>query len=155
MIEISRVGGPRQKFLANRHFLTSSGQKKKIWFGGPSNRWFLAFFRWNLKICRNFERFVFQLIGKKLLKFISAKWGVRGPRKFFWEMYLIRNLTSFFGLSEIFLFVKWQVCELFRLICRREVGRSKQVRNILEALWEVRRDVMDLLWPSYNHFSQL
>ena len=46
--------------------------------------------------------------------------GLRASKIFF-LLYLGRSLTSFFGLSEIFLFVKWQVCELLRLICRREV----------------------------------
>ena len=73
------------------------------------------------RICRNFERFVFQLLSEKLLKSESAKWGVCGPRKFFWEMYLMRTLSSFFGLSQIFLFAKWQGCELLSLICEREV----------------------------------
>ena len=71
---------------------------------------------------KNFKSFVFQLPEKNLLKSVSTKWGVRGPRNFFWEKCPTRNLSTFFDLSETFLFVKWQVIELGRLMCEREVN---------------------------------
>ena len=88
---------------------------------GPSSRRFLAYFYWNPTISRNFERFVFQLLNKNLLKSISAIWGVHGTRKFFWGKWFIRSLSTFFSLSVIFLFAKWQLREVFRITCRREV----------------------------------
>ena len=65
---------------------------------GPSSRRFLAYFCSKLAISRNFGRFVFQFLSENLLKSVSTKWGVCGPRNFFLRKVPNLKFISFFRI---------------------------------------------------------
>ena len=121
MIEISWVGGPRQKFLASRTFLTSRGQKKIFVRGGPLIDDFWPIFAKISQFAEISKDLFFNYLIKIYLSQYRRNEGSAALENFFEKSTQPEVHLTFFGLSVAFLFVKWQLREPTALMCEREV----------------------------------
>ena len=121
MIERPWVGGPRQKFLASRMFLTSRGQKKIFVWGPPLVDDFWPIFAEIPQFPEISKDLFFNYLIKIYLSHYRRNEGSAALENFFEKSTQPEVYLSFFGLSVAFLFVKWQLREAVVLMCEREV----------------------------------